>query len=270
MIKSQRLALLTTSCKWYDDVLDIHEKLFSVHWKDCPYERYLVMDEVTQGADYLNNYDQVIVTGKESEKKNHLRVTEALKRISTPYVIFFQEDMLLYDRVDTERIEHLLDVMERDRHIGALRLLPYYGVQDNNAKEYVNGEDLIKYPKGTPYRVSYAPSIWDRNYLLKLSQKFEYGADFERKGSEMSNKMTKIMLGYKYVAYPYINGILRGKWEIPAVRHLAYYKIIPDFSRHGIMTSKDLLKQGIMGYIYGLNPNFILKVQNKIKIGKSY
>ncbi len=270
MGKSQRLTLLTTSCKWYDDVLDIHEKLFSIHWKDCPYSRYLVMDEVSPGAEYLNNYDVVITTGKESGKKNQIRLTEALKKISTPYVIFLQEDMLLCDKVNTEMIESLCDLVERDHHVGALRLLPYDGGQSSKVSQYEDKEDIINYPKGIPYRVTYAPSIWNRNYLLKLSQEYEYGADFERKGSEMSNRMPYLMLGYKYVAYPYINGILRGKWEIPALRYLAYYKIVPDFARHGAMTPKDLLKQGIMGYIYNINPNFILKLQNTMKIGKSY
>ena len=270
MEKSQRLTLLTTSCKWYDDVLDIHEKLFSIHWKDCPYSRYLVMDEVSPEAEYLNNYDVVITTGKQSGKKNQIRLTEALKKISTPYVIFVQEDMLLYDKVNTERIESLCDLVEKDRHVGALRLLPYYGVQSSKAVQYRDREDIIKYPKGIPYRVTYAPSIWDRNYLLELSQKFEYAADFERKGSEMSNRMPYLMLGYKYVAYPYINGILRGKWEIPALRHLAYYKIVPDLARHGAMTPTDLLRQSMMGYIFSINPNVILKLQNKFKIGKSY
>lgn len=268
-MNKQRLTILTTSCKWYDDVLDIHEKLFAIHWKDCPYQRYLVMDEVTPEAEYLKCYDQVIVTGKESGKKNHRRVTEALKKINTPYVIFVQEDMLLYDKVNTERIEHLLDVVERD-NIGSLRLMPFYGADSECAVSYEKDEELVEYPKGTPYRVSYAPTIWKKDYLLKISEQYEYGADFERKGTELSNTMSEVMLGYKYVAYPYINGILRGKWEVPAVRHLGYYKIVPDFSRHAMMNSKDLFKQGLMGYVYNLNPKFILKLQNKTKIGKSY
>lgn len=138
MAKSRKLTLLTTSCKWYDDVLGIHEKLFSMHWKDCPYERYLVMDEVTPDAAYLKNYDQVIVTGKDSGKKNHIRVTQALKKISTPYVTFVQEDMLLYDDVDTDRIEYLADMVQKEK-AGALRLVPYYGAFAGSSAEYDRG-----------------------------------------------------------------------------------------------------------------------------------
>lgn len=268
-MENERLTLLTTSCRWYDDVLDIHEKLFAIHWDNCPYKRYLVMDEVTSNADYLKGYDKVIITGSESSKKNHVRITEALKKIDSPYVVFFQEDMLLYDKVDTERIESLLDIMKSD-DIGALRLLPFYGADKDSSKEYSKNSELVEYPAGTPYRVSYTPTIWKKEFLLTLSEKFEYGADFERKGSQMSNSIPEKILGYKYVAYPYINGILRGKWEIPAVRHLGYYKIVPDFSRHGIMTSKDIFKQGLLGYIYNLNPERVLKIQSRTKIGKSY
>lgn len=36
------------------------------------------------------------------------------------------------------------------------------------------------------------------------------------------------------------------------------------------MTSKDMFKQGLLGYIYNLNPERVLKIQNRTKIGKSY
>lgn len=54
------------------------------------------------------------------------------------------------------------------------------------------------------------------------------------------------------------------------MEHLGYYKIVPDFTNHSLMNSKDIFKQGLMGYIYNINPKLILKIQNSIKIGKKY
>ncbi len=266
MNKNELITLLTTSCKAYEDVLEIHEFLYKRHWPDCPFHRVLVMDEVTQDGDYLKSYDEVIVAGRETGRKNHLRVTMALEKITSPYVIFLQEDMLLNERVNSDLIVELTEKIHK-YDAGAIRLFPFYGADrkyDNDMLEEV----IINYPINTPYRISYAPSIWDREYLLDISRNYEYGADFERKGTELSKKLDKRILGYKYVAYPYINGILRGKWEIPAIRFLGYYGIEPDLSKHGLMDSKDLCKQGLMGYVYNTNPDFIMKMQRLFQIGK--
>lgn len=262
-----KLTVLVTSCKGYEDVLDIHEKLFKKFWSECPFKRMLVMDEVSQNADYLNNFDDVLICGKETGAKNHLRITRALERITTPYVIFLQEDMLLQDNVDNDRIYSLLDFVKRV-DAGALRLIPFWGRDDYcDIVENTDG-DIFEYTKEMPYRVSYTPSIWNREQLYDISKRYEYGADFERQGSEYCKNKDIQIFGCKYVAYPYYNGILRGKWELQAVRNLSYYKIIPDFTKHALMTPLDICKQGIMGYIFNISPNKVLKIQNYISIGK--
>lgn len=263
---NKELTLLTTSCKYYEDVLDIHETLYKIHWADCPFKRYLVMEEELDNKNILNNYDKVIITGKESGKKNHLRITQALEQIDTPYVAFFQEDMLLCNKVNSADIISLLNFAIKHK-AGVMRLLP---VTTQYTQIFSEKDNLVEYPKGTPYRISYAPAIWEKNFLYNISKEFVYGGDFERKGTFMALDMPEKVLGVKYAVYPYLNGILRGKWELPAVRYLNYYKIIPDFNRHSLMTPKDLLKQAIMGYIYNINPTAILKLQNTVKLGKSY
>lgn len=269
-MSDSRMTLIMTSCKWYDDILDIHEKLHALHWKDCPYRRILVMDECTEGAEYLSKYDEVLITGKESGKKNHNRIKEALEKVDTEFVMFLQEDMLLFDTVDTAKIESLIDEAEKNRDIGFIRLLPYSEVEAKTAVPYDAEKNLIRYTVDTPYRVTYAPSIWRTDFLKKMSAPYEFGADFERKGTELCKTMPELTLGYKYAAYPCINAIRRGKWETYAIPIVQNYDIDIDFSKHKQMTTKDNLKQALIGYIYGLNPNGLLKLQNKIKLGKSY
>lgn len=265
-----RVTIIMTSCKWYDDILDIHEKLHDLHWKDCPYKRILVMDEATENADYLNKYDEVLITGKETGKRNHVRIQEALKKVTTPYVIFLQEDMLLFDKVDTAKIERLVDEMEKNDKIGFIRLIPYSAVEMKYAVDYDSSRNLVEYTKDTPFRISYAPSVWRTDFLTELSAQFEFGADFEREGTERTRDSEYLMLGYKYSAYPYINAIRRGKWENFAVSQVQYYDIDIDFSKHPVMSTKDNLKQAVINYIYSLNPNKVVQSQNKSKRAKKY
>lgn len=265
-----RLTIIMTSCKWYDDILEIHEKLHEIHWKDCPYRRILVMDEATEGAAYLDKYDEVLITGKETGKRNHIRIKEALKHVDTPYVLFLQEDMLLFDTVDTSKIERAIDEIEQNEKVGAIRLIPYGNVEMVFAKEYDREKNLVEYPPDTPYRISYSPSIWRKEFLQEMSEPFDFGAEFERKGTELARSKDVITLGTKYLAYPYINAIRRGKWETYAASQIQYYDIDIDTSKHAIMSVKDNLKQAIINFVYGMNPNMVLKIQNRIKAGKKY
>ena len=223
------------------------------------------MDEVDQTKDYAKTFDEIIETGNESGKKNHIRVTEGLKKIDTKYVIFLQEDMLLNAKVDTDLIKNLSSVLEK-KHAGAIRLNSMFQT-DYQYDENLIAPDIIEYPRNMPYRVSYAPSIWNRDFLYRISSKFEYGADFERLGTQLMRNSDVKMLGYRYTAYPYMNGILRGKWEIPTVRFLNYHKIVPDYNAHPLMNSKDELKMALQGYIFNLNPHLVLNLQTKMKIG---
>lgn len=267
--KNNELTILMTSCKKYDDILSIHEKMFEKHWNDCQYKRMLVMDEITPGADYLKQYDDVLVCGKETGAKNHLRITMALEKIDTPYVMFLQEDMLLFDQVDNKKLLFVLNFVKKV-NAGACRLEPFYGRDDYADPVVETDGKIVKSHKNTPYRVSYAPSIWNKEFLLDISRHFEFGADFERKGSELCEKRLEEIYAYRYLAYPYTNAIWRGKWNIQAVREIEYYECEPDFDKHPLMTARDTCKQGIMGLVFSCNPKAILKMQNRSEIGKKY
>ena len=267
MKTEEKITILTTSCKAYEDILEIHEFLYEQHWSDCPFKRILVMDEVTQEANYLKKYDEVIITNK-SGRQDHLRVTIALDKIKTPYVIMVAEDMLLNNKVQNEKIYEKLNSLESCKG-GCIKLYPFR-LGDHIYGETLYENDIIVFPENTPYRISYGPAIWDKEYLRKISSNFEGGGDFERYGTELSKKYEEKILGCKYAVYSHFNAIRRGKWELPPIQYLSYYGIYPDFNRHSLMSQKDVLKQAFLGYIYNINPSLILKLQNLLNLGKKY
>lgn len=267
-MNNKEITLLTTSCKAYEDVLEIHEKLYSLYWDACPFSRILVMDLISKDAPYIKKYNKVIETGKESGKANHKRINMALEEINTPYVVFVQEDMLLDAIVNADLWIKLLSVM-KEKKAGVLYLNGQVG-ENKYVKEIREYEDIMEYPKGMPYRISYAPAIWDKDYLVGISNRYDFGADFERLGSRFSDGLDRCILGYKFNAYPYINAIRRGKWERIAVQLLLNYRIIPDLSKHPVMNAKDELKQSIINYVYNINPSKVLNLQRLFHLGKTY
>lgn len=264
-IYSRKLTIITTTCEKYYDVLEIHEKLYDIYWNDCPFKRYLVIDSDSVEKTNLN-YEKIIKTGKETGKKSQTRLNIALQQIETPFVMFVQEDMLLCNKIDNTQFINLLTYAEQNK-VAAIKLNPIYLANKNYR---LNDEGFIDYPAGTPYRISYAPTIWDKDYLLSISNRYEYGADFERKGTFFSNRIDGAIIGTKIATYPHFNAIWRGKWNPSTVYFLSYYGITPNFDLHPLMNSKDIFIQGLMGYIFSINPNIILKIQNAFHIGKSY
>lgn len=261
------LTILVTSCKAYEDVLEISEQLYSYYWKDCPYARFLVVDEISNNKTYLNNFTRIIVAGADTKYKNQARLTHALEKIKTQYVLFLLEDMLICNKINTELIEYAVNTAKK-YSVGCLRLNPvFFGKKIS----YFNCDDsLIEYDKHSPYRISYAPAIWNIDFLTKISKEFDNAGDFERKGSFLSNSYNDKILGSTKTLFPYINGISRGKWELEAIKFLDYFGIKPDFSNHRLMNASDEFKQAFLGYLFNINPLLILKMQNKANIGKKY
>lgn len=267
----EKLTLLTTSYSGTEDILEIHEKIFPLYWKDCPFRRVMVCDDISaNGKEKFPGYDEIIVCGKETAKLNLVRLTEALRKIESKYVLFDQEDMLLYAQISTNKICSLISALDK-YNASLIKLLPTeFGKTGEFTKDFSEDSYLLEYSKQTPYLVSYTPAIWNREFLISITEQYDNAADFERRGTIWAGKQNCLFLGTKYIVYPHFNAMWRGRWTKPAVDLLNYYEIVPDFNKHPLISSKELLKQSLMNYIFNLAPYQILKLQNLFNIGKHY
>ena len=145
-----------------------------------------------------------------------------LSKIDTDYIIYSQEDCILYDLVDKNLITKYIDLLNNDKDIMFLRLINA-GLLGTE-KDY-NDEFVIIDPDNQ-YYFSCQITIWRKSVLeetLKLSKpKF---ISEEPKNSPYLKSLnglglcTKIVgekVGghYNSLIYPYIAvGVLRGKWN---------------------------------------------------------
>src|SRR5580658_8986532 len=79
---------------------------FTKYWPDCPYPILLM----TNTKDFP--HERIKVLKVEGGKDWSMRMRHALEAISTPYVLYFQEDYWLSAPVDTAKIAAYVDLME--------------------------------------------------------------------------------------------------------------------------------------------------------------
>lgn len=262
---ADEVTIVVTSCKAYEDVREIFDKLFVKHWGQCACKKILVVDEL--GEDYNKNlYDKVISLGKDAQGiGNGIRVTKGVEAVETEYTILLQEDFLLYSAVNEELLEKLLCIAKRN-NAGNVR----FELSPNTDTKLDGESKIMEYSKGMAYRLAMQPGIWKTDYLYKCFKPYRNGAEFERYGSFDSCKYEEKVLGYDGCAFPYFDAISKGMWNQEYLRILLYNDICPDFSIHPKMSEKQKLINDLKGYIISINPKLVVKLQNILNVGKKY
>ena len=207
------LSLLTYT---HSNVSDLHPAYFGRLEKYFPdMKNSFVMCD--KKIDYVNCiiYDDL---------QNHgIQMVNALEKIPTDYVIYAQEDYILFDYVNTNEINKLVQYMEADINIPFIRLI-YSGV-GNHTKNY--NDDLGYLDSNWEYYFSTQITIWRKDILIKMYKnanpikltdtevhKVQYLRDISTNGLFYLKKGKAIGGHFNSPIYPYIcTGVVKGKWN---------------------------------------------------------
>lgn len=127
-----------------------------------------------------------------------------------------QEDFFINAPVNELLIQKGLDQLQ-ERNAAMVRLYPCPGGDIPYGDKW-----YAEIPKGVAYRVSAQASIWDPISLYRIASHCDTPADFEIKGSELSNYIGEPFLAFRRDVQPwplsyYCSAISRGKWEPAAL-----------------------------------------------------
>jgi hypothetical protein len=153
----------------------------------------------------------------------YLHMIGSLNEVSSEFLIYSQEDYILFDYVNTDIIYKYIDVMDSDKSISFIRLIQS-GIGDDI--KYYN-DDLIEVDRKSMYYYSTQATIWRKSDLLNMFDisKPKSIRD-EVKNSYHLRNMNKIGLCTKLKGnrvgghfnskvYPYIaTALVQGKWNI--------------------------------------------------------
>ena len=186
---------------------------FTKYWPDCPYPVLLMTNE----KDFP--HDRVRVLKCEGGRDWSTRMLFALERITTRYVMYFQEDYWINAPVETARITSYVDLMEH-HGLNYIRLLS----KPLPDADYPHDARLGVLSDQADYRTSVQITFWRKDVLMELIRPGESVWRFERDGTERSRKYGDTFLSTKrhggddyYHGIRYVcTAVNLGKWSTMA------------------------------------------------------
>ena len=225
-------SVLIYSCDAYSDVWGPFFTLFFKYWKNRPYPVYLAAESEQC---LLPEVKTINAEGSWTQ-----RMRQAVEEIPTKYIIGMCEDFFFRRPVIQEIIACCIIFMENNPNIGCF----------NFEKEYDPDCHLIpsQYPSfglkppGNHFQKSCQPTLWRKDYLLKL-------LDCDMDPWQWETVETEYPLEHYVWDGPHENmafdygyrdrkwfGIQKGKWVINDVRPLFMKEgIFIDFTKRGVI-----------------------------------
>ena len=150
------------------------------------------------------------------------QICNALNNIDTEYVLYSQEDYLLYDYVDTRELQRILDYMNANKRIGFVRL-----IQNSILNTQPVNEFLVEMSSDILFYFSTQATIWRKDIFreLFLTTNTKLLRDEAENSSFLKALKTRgcctTFSGervndyhYKSIIYPYIcTGLVNGAWN---------------------------------------------------------
>lgn len=264
----KKCAIFVSSCDAFGDAWEPFFKLFFRYWPDCPFQVYLIANQLQY------NDPRVETINIYPDKGWAVNMIETIEKFDFPYIIYFQEDYFLKNKVDTKRILNLLEILIKEQ-AAYLRLWPSPG-PDENFKNYAD-IGLIK--KNSPYRTSLQAAIWDVKVFRDLLIPGETGRDMEFLGSERSKAIKNPFLSVARSRFFNINnnpaieyfctGIVKGKWNYGVVKFLKKEGIKINKNRRGIEAKSRYQARFLRALpVAGVFFRFYYRILGKIKRAK--
>jgi hypothetical protein len=197
------------------------------YWPDRPYRAFLVSNYTDSPCPQI----QAIKVGPDGGWSSNLLA--ALAHVSSPFVLYLQEDYWLEEPVNTAALEQYLRLMEAER-LDYLRLLAF----PKPDRDYPGDERLGILAPDAAYRTSLQAAFWRTEFLRSLLVPGETAWSFEVNGTERSRGRGDTMLSVKAKGTDeYFHGIRylcsainRGRWARAARAYARAEGVPVDFS----------------------------------------
>jgi len=232
-------SILVNSTDSFEDCWQPFFKLFSKYWTD--YRGKIFLNTETKDFTY-NDLDIISVKNNIDLPRNKITwsqcLIKALELIESDVILYLQEDYFLHDKVDYKLIEKFSELMQNN-NIDCIHLTDQ---ATSGPFTPTDNELLWETDQKAPYRISMQAALWKKNILKKYLNKDENAWQFELNGTKRSHKNNdrflcvnkSIIIKDENEIIPYIfTGIIKGKWNLEAVKLFEKNGIETDFSKRG-------------------------------------
>lgn len=152
---TNRLECLISSCDKYSDLWDLQVYHLNKNWPDRNIRTVIVTD-----CDSQREYDNVEIFSSGNHLEMPQRFKIFLNSVSTEYVFVTLDDYFLINKVDNQRINNILDSMDR-YNLDYVRL---FSVPKEN-RILDKNQELYWIDLNRNYGVNLYPGIWRKSFL---------------------------------------------------------------------------------------------------------
>jgi len=204
-------------CYTSSNTEDVWDMFYEQNKRHCSYPLYLLTDKVHQNKKYKNVYIY----------KNTLPYWKAwvqtLEDIKDDYFIYLQEDFVLYNDVNSSKIEEYTNFLKNNKEYSFVRLL-----KSGNNKDKEVYKNLFEIKSDADNIFSMQPTIWRKKDFINLytsvkSVKWFENQDYINKCKDLNirgvyhfdNEKKRGQNHYDSNVYPYIaTALVKGCWNI--------------------------------------------------------
>ena len=201
--------VLVSSFDGFSDCWGFFVYAFQKYWKNCPWKVVLMTTGKTPSFPGI----EICCLDKDNGWASNMKAASA--RITTPYILYMQEDYWLEAPVNTEKLTNVLQTMIQ-RDYGYVRVSPIPPA--DGATDSATG--LGRSTPSNCYRVCLQAAIWKKEFLEQLLFDGESGWDFEYHGAARSAALPELCFVTRDNLLPYGTGtaIRKGRWTRSAIR----------------------------------------------------
>ena len=222
---AQQVTIVVSSCDAFFDVWRPFAFFLRQCWADCPLRIFLIVNELR----FSSRMIRPLPVGPDRGWATSLRI--ALEQVTTPYLLYVQEDYFLTNRVDSDALARdFREMIELNADSLCFRARTHL----ERAFRRLNDRFGVV-PVDSDGRTRNQITLWKRDSLHSILRDGENGWDMERKGSDRTQHMQVLSYAQRTnTPIPYLmSAIVRGLWtpEALAMCHAHGVAIAPQFRR---------------------------------------
>ncbi len=250
---NDRLELLISSCDKYSDLWDLQVYHLNKNWSDRKIRTVIVTDRSSK-----KKYDDIQIYPAGNELEMPQRLKRVLKSVSTEYVFVTLDDYYLINMVDNQRIENILDSMDKYK-LDYVRLFPV-----PKERKVLNKEQKLYWiDLNRNYGVNLYPGIWRKSFLEETVEKsldaWKYEVSLTTIAKE-NNRKCVMSRGQEFV---FVDVIRKGKLLSKAEKYLSSNGMTLE---RELISKKEEFKLNLMFWTKKYMPRPLQRIIKKIML----
>ena len=219
------ISIVVSSCDSFFDAWRPFAFFFRKFWPDCPFTVRLVVNHLELRSEFIH----AIRVGDDKGWATNMHA--ALQQVTTPYVLYFQEDYFLTSAPDEEQLARDFEFALKE-DAASLCFRDLSGLEPQLAR---TADRLVSVPRDSTGRTRLQVTLWKREALAHLLRPGETAWDMEARGSQRARDL-RLFAYARNADAPLrylMSAIVRGLWTREALALCAEHglAIQPHFRR---------------------------------------